>query len=179
MKRLRRRFLHLAAGAVALPAVIRVARAQSWPSRPVRIIVGFPAGSSSDIVARIIAQWLSQRMGQQFIVDNRPGASGNLGAELAAKAAPDGYTLLFALSSNTINTSLYDNLSFDFLRDIAPVASIDRVPLVMEVNPAVPAKTFPSSSPMPRPIPASSTWRPAATAAPSISPASCSRCSPA
>jgi tripartite-type tricarboxylate transporter receptor subunit TctC len=139
----RRKFLHLAAGAAVLPAVSRAAPAQPYPTRPVRIIVGFPAGSSSDIVARLMGQWLSQRLGQQFIVDNRPGASGNIGTELALKASPDGYTLLFAVSSNAINAALYDNLNFDFIRDFAPAASVDRVPLVMEVNPAVPATTVP------------------------------------
>jgi tripartite-type tricarboxylate transporter receptor subunit TctC len=143
MKLPRRKLLHLAAGAAALSAVSRIARAQTYPDRPVRIIVGFPAGSSSDIVARLIGQWLSERLGQQFIVDNRAGASGNIGTELAAKAPPDGYTLLFAVSSNAINAALYEKLNFDFIRDIAPVASVDRVPLVMEINPLVPAKTVP------------------------------------
>jgi tripartite-type tricarboxylate transporter receptor subunit TctC len=137
----RRRFLHLAASAPFLPAVSKSATARTYPSRPVRIVVGFPPGSSSDIVARLIAQWLSLRLGQQFIVDNRPGASGNIGTELAVRAPADGYTLLFAVSSNAINAALYDQLNFDFIRDVAAVASIDRVPLVMEVNPAVPANT--------------------------------------
>ncbi len=139
----RRNALYAAAGLAASPLLPHRAQAQTYPARPVRIIVGFPAGSSSDIVARLTAQWLSQRLGQQFIVDNRSGASGNIGTELATKAAPDGYTLLYAVSSNAINAALFDNLNFDFVRDIAPVASIARVPLVMELNPAVPANTVP------------------------------------
>ena len=121
----------------------RAAAALDYPTRPVRLVVGFPPGSSSDIVARVMAQALSERLGHQVIVDNRSGASGNIGAELVAKAPADGYTLLFALSSNSINAALYDKLNFDFVRDFAPVGSIDRLPLVMEVNPSVPANTVP------------------------------------
>jgi tripartite-type tricarboxylate transporter receptor subunit TctC len=143
MKLPRRRFLHLAAGAAALPAVARVARAQTYPTRPVRLIVGFPAASASDIVARLMGQWLSERLGQQFVVENRPGAATNIATEVIVRAPPDGYSLLFATSENAINATLYDNLNFNFIRDIAPVASIIRVPYVMEVNPSVPAKTVP------------------------------------
>ena len=139
----RRKFLHLAAGAAALPAFSRSAWAQAYPARPVHVIVQVPAGSSPDIVARVIAQWLSERLGQPFIVDNRPGASGNIGTEAVVRSAADGYTLLFAMSANAINASLYPNLRFNFMRDTAPVASVARIPLVMEVNPAVPAKTIP------------------------------------
>ena len=139
----RRRFLHLAAGAVALPAVSRLARAQSYPSRPVRIVVGFAAGGPNDIVARLIGQWLSERLGQQFIIDNRPGASGNIATESVVKAAPDGYTLLIIPLSSTVNATLYPKLPFVFLRDIAPVAMISRNIFVMEVHPSVPVKTGP------------------------------------
>src|SRR5262245_7426428 len=143
MKLPRRNFLHLAAGAAALPGLPRIARAQSYPSRPVRIIVGFAAGGPSDTVARLIGQWLSERLGQPFVVDNRSGANGNIGTEAVVRAPPDGYTLLMALSVNAINAAVYDNLSFNFIRDTAPVASIASIPLVMEVNPSVPAKTVP------------------------------------
>ena len=143
MKLPRREFLHLAAGAVVLPAFSRTVRAQSYPARPVRLIVQVPAGGSPDIVARVIGQWLSERLGQQFVVDNRPGASGNIGTEAVVRAPADGYALLFAMSANAINATLYDNLRFNFIRDTAPVALIGRIPLVMEVNPSVPAKTVP------------------------------------
>jgi tripartite-type tricarboxylate transporter receptor subunit TctC len=139
----RRRLLHLATGAAALPVFSRAVRAQAYPARPVRLIVQVPAGGSPDIVARVLAEWLSQRLGQQFVVDPRPGASGNVATEAVVRAAPDGYTLLFAMSANAINATLYDNLRFNFMRDTAPVASIARVPLVMEVHPSVPAKTVP------------------------------------
>jgi tripartite-type tricarboxylate transporter receptor subunit TctC len=139
----RREFLHLAAGAAALPAVSRIARAQAYPSRPVRIIVGQAAGSGSDTAARLIGQWLSERLGQPFIVENRPGAAGNIAAEAAVRAPPDGHTLLLVNVGNAINAALYDKLNFNFIRDIAPVAGIFRVPQVMEVNPSVPAKTVP------------------------------------
>ena len=143
MKLLRRQFLHLTAGVAALPVITRVVRAQTYPERPVHLIVGFPAGGPQDIVMRLIGQWLSERLGQSFIIENRPGASGNVGAETVVRAAPDGYTLLSVSSPNAINATLYKNLNFNFLRDIAPVASIMRVPLVMEVNPSVPIKTVP------------------------------------
>ena len=143
MKLLRRNVLHLAAGAAVLTAVPRIARAQAYPARPVRLIVTVPAGGSPDIVARLIGQWLSQRLDQPFVVDNRPGASGNIGTEFVVKAAPDGYTLLLAISSNAINASLYDNLHFNFIGDTTPVASISTIPLVMEVNPSLPVTTIP------------------------------------
>jgi tripartite-type tricarboxylate transporter receptor subunit TctC len=141
MKIPRRRFLELAAGAAALPAVSRIAGAQSYPTRPVRIIVPFIAGASSDIIARLIGQWLSERLGQQFIVENRPGAGGNIGTEAVVHAPPDGYTLLFAATANAINATLYEKLNFNFIRDIAPVAGLVRLPNVVEVNPSVPVKT--------------------------------------
>src|SRR5215472_10067904 len=143
MKLPRRNFLHLAAGAAALPVVSRVARAQAYPSRPVRVIVGFTAGSASDIVARLMGQWLSERLGQQFLVENRPGAGTNIGAEAVVRAPADGYTLLLVGAPNAINTTLYDKLSFNFLRDIAPVAGITRERPVMVVHPSLPAKTVP------------------------------------
>jgi len=140
MKLSRRRFLHVTAGAAAAPILPRPSFALDYPTRPVRIIVGFPAGNASDIIARLIAQSLSQRLGQQFIVENRPGAAGNTGTEAVVRAAPDGYTLLMeVVTSNTINATLYPNLNFNFVRDIAPVASIGSGPYVMVVNPAVPA----------------------------------------
>jgi tripartite-type tricarboxylate transporter receptor subunit TctC len=141
MKRPRRRFLHLAAGAAALAGVPQIARAQAYPSRPVRIMVGFAAGSANDILARLMAQWLSERLGQQFIVETRPGASGNLAAEAVARARPDGYTLLLSGSTDAINATLYDNLNFNFIRDIAPVAGIARAPHLMVVHPSFPANT--------------------------------------
>ncbi len=143
MKILRRRFLELAVGATALPAVSRAARAQTYPTRPVRIIVGQAAGSSSDITARLVAQWVSERLGQQFIIEVRPGAGGNIATEAAVAAPADGYTILLVNAQNTINSALYEKLSFNFLRDIAPVVGIDSVPLVMEVHPSFPAKTVP------------------------------------
>ena len=143
MKFHRRQFLHVSAGAFALPAVSRVACAQSYPSRPVRIIVGFAAGSGSDIVARLLGQWLSERLHQPFITENRPGAGGNLGAEAVVKATPDGHTLLLVATPNAINATLYDKLNFNFIHDIEPVASISREPNVIVVNPSVPARTVP------------------------------------
>src|SRR6516165_4424793 len=139
----RRKFLHLAAGAAALSAASRIAWAQAYPARPVRIIVGFPAGGPTDIVARVMAQWLSERLGRQFVVENRAGAASNIGTEAALRAPPDGYTLLQVTSSNAVNATFYENLSFDFINDIAPVGAIIRVPFVMEVNPSVPARTVP------------------------------------
>ena len=139
----RRHFLHLAAGAAALPALPRTARAQAYPSRPVRIIVGFQAGTASDIIARLIAQWFSDRLGQQFVVENRPGAAGNAAAETVVRAVPDGYTLLTVAAVHSISATLYENLNFSFGRDIAPIASIVRTPLVMEVGPAFPVATVP------------------------------------
>ena len=139
----RRRFLHLAAGAVALPAFSRSARAQAYPAKPVRLVVQVQAGSAPDIVARVIGEWLSGRLGQPIVVDNRPGASGNIATEAVIRSPPDGYTLLLAMSANAINATLYDNLRFNFMRDTTPVALIGPIPLVMEVHPAVPAKTVP------------------------------------
>jgi tripartite-type tricarboxylate transporter receptor subunit TctC len=140
----RRRFLYLAASAAAFPAISRVARAQTYPTKPVRIIVGFAAGGVTDIVARLMGQWLSERLGQQFIIENRPGAGGNIGTEASVNAPPDGYTLLLIAPPNAVNATLYEKLSFNFIRDIAPVAGIVRAPLVMEVNPSFPAKTVPA-----------------------------------
>jgi tripartite-type tricarboxylate transporter receptor subunit TctC len=137
----RRQFLHLAAAAVALPVVSRVAWGQTYPSRPVRIIVGFPAGGQADIVARLIGRWLQQRLGQPFVVENRPGAAGNIAAEAVVRAVPDGHTLLMATAAVAVNATLYDKLNFDLMRDITPVASLIRVPLLLELNPLVPAKT--------------------------------------
>ena len=139
----RRRFLHLAAGAAALPVVPRVAWAQTYPTRPVRMIVGFAAGQAIDILARLVAQWLSERLAQQFIVENRPGAGGNIGTELVVRAPPDGYTLLVIGANNAINATLYEKLNFNLIRDIVPVAGIYRVHQVMEVNPSFPARTVP------------------------------------
>jgi tripartite-type tricarboxylate transporter receptor subunit TctC len=143
MKPPRRQFLYLAAGAVALPAVSRMAKAQTYPTRPVRIIVGFGPGGPVDIIARLIGQSLSQRLGQPFVIENRPGAGTNIATETAVRAPPDGYTLLMIGTGNTWNASLYDKLNFNFIRDIAPVASIERGWNVMEVHPSFPAKTVP------------------------------------
>jgi tripartite-type tricarboxylate transporter receptor subunit TctC len=143
MKLPRRNFLHLAAGAAALPAVSWIAWAQTYPARPVRIVVTFPAGSTSDILARPMAQWLSERLGQPFVVDNRSGAGGTIGTEAVVRASPDGYTLLLVAGAHTINATLYNKLNFNFIRDIAPVASISRETSVMLVNPSFPAKTVP------------------------------------
>jgi tripartite-type tricarboxylate transporter receptor subunit TctC len=143
MKLPRRKFLHLAAGAGALPAASRIARAQTYPSRPVKIIVPFAPAGSTDIVARLMGQWLSERLGQQFVVENRPGAGTNIGTEAVVTAPADGYTLLLAGPANVISMTLYDKLNFNFTRDIAPIASIMRFPFVMEVHPSVPAKTVP------------------------------------
>jgi tripartite-type tricarboxylate transporter receptor subunit TctC len=143
MKLPRRQFLRLTAGAAAVPAVSRIARAQTYPTRPVRVIVASAAGGGSDILARLIGQWLSERLRQPFVVENRPGAGGNIGTEVAVRAPADGYTLLICNAANTINATLYDNLNFNFIRDIAPVAGIMQVPFALEVNPSVPAKTVP------------------------------------
>jgi tripartite-type tricarboxylate transporter receptor subunit TctC len=143
MKLPRRNFLHLAAGAAALPVVSRIARAQAYPSRPVRIIVGFAPGGPGDIVARLMGQWLSERLGQPFIVETRTGAATNIAAEAVVRAAADGYTLLLVTTTNAINTTLYEKLSFNLSRDIVPVASLIRAPSVLEVNPSVPASTVP------------------------------------
>src|SRR5215468_5159958 len=142
MKLPRREFLHLTAGAAALPAVSRFAWAQAYPSRPVRFVVGFPAGGAPDIIARLAGQWLSDRLGQQFIIENRPGFGGNIATEFVAKAPPDGYTLLGPVSTIAVNATLYPNLNFNFRRDIAPVAGIANAPFVVVVAPSFPAKTI-------------------------------------
>jgi tripartite-type tricarboxylate transporter receptor subunit TctC len=143
MKLLRRQFLKLAGVAVAAPALPRLAAADHYPTRPVRIIAGFAAGGGVDITARLIGQWLTEHLGQSFVVENRPGAGGNIGTEAVVSAAPDGYTLLLATVPNAVNASLYETLNFNFIRDIAPVAGIIRVPMVLLVNPSVPATTVP------------------------------------
>jgi tripartite-type tricarboxylate transporter receptor subunit TctC len=143
MKLLRRKFLYLASGVAALPLFSQMARAQAYPTRPVRIIAGFAAGGGVDITARLIGQWLSERLGQSFVTENRPGAGGNIGTEAVVNAPPDGHTLLLATVPNAVNATLYEKLSFNFIRDIAPVAGIIRVPMVILVHPSVPAKTVP------------------------------------
>jgi len=143
MKHSRRRSFQLAASAIVLPIASRIARSQDYPSRPVRIIVGFSAGGAPDILARLIGQWLSDRLGQPFVVENRPGASGSIATEAVVVAPADGYTLLLLALPNAVNASLYQNLPYNFLRDIAPVAAISRDPDVMIVNPSFPAKTVP------------------------------------
>jgi tripartite-type tricarboxylate transporter receptor subunit TctC len=139
----RRQFLHLAAGAAVIPVISRVAKAQPYPRRPVRIVVGFGPGSSPDITARLLGQWLSEQLGQPFIIDDRPGAGSNIGTEAVVHAPPDGQTLLWITTANTVSATVYDKLKFNFIRDIAPVAAIVRFPNVMLVNPEVPAKTVP------------------------------------
>jgi tripartite-type tricarboxylate transporter receptor subunit TctC len=139
----RRRFLHLATGAVALPAVARVASAQAYPARPVRLLIGFAAGGTQDVIGRLLGQWLSERLGQQVIIENRPGAASNIAAEAALRSPPDGYTLFMIGPNNAINASVYEKLSFDIVRDAAPVAGIMRVPNVMEVTPSVPVTSVP------------------------------------
>ena len=139
----RRRFLKLAAGAFALPAASRAARAQSYPMRPVRLIVGFGAGGAPDILARLVAQWLADHLGQPFVVENRTGASSEIATETVVKAAPDGHTLLLASLANAVNATLYTNLTYNFIRDIAPVCGISRDPNVMVVTSAYPTKTVP------------------------------------
>jgi tripartite-type tricarboxylate transporter receptor subunit TctC len=143
MKLPRRRFLHLAASAAALPALPRVARADTYPSRPVQMIVGFPAGSAPDIIARLAAQWLSDKLGQNFLVENRPGAGSNIGTELVVKAQGDGYTIICDVLTNVLNTALYQRLSFDFMRDIAPVAPVANAPYVILVTNSLPVTTVP------------------------------------
>ena len=144
MKMLRRQFLQMAAGALAFPGLPRIASAEGYPSRPVRIVVGFAAGGPADSWARLMAQWLSDRLGQQFIVENRPGGGGNIATEAVVAAPPDGYTLLLVGINNALNITLYDKLNFDFIRDIAPVASIYRAPAVLVVHPSFPAKSVPA-----------------------------------
>ena len=142
MKIARRRFLHLAAGAAMLPALSRPASAQAYPARPVRLIIMFPPGSAPDIIGRLAGQWLSDRLGQQFVVENKPGAGGNIATEFVAKADPDGYTILMPVSTNAVNASLYSNLSFNFVRDIVPIAGVAKTPFVLVVASSFPAKTF-------------------------------------
>ena len=143
MKLLRRHFLHLAASAAALPALLRAASALDYPTRPVHIIVGYAPGGTNDISARLMGQWLSERLGRQFVIENRPGAASNLATETVIQAPPDGYTLLLVNTSNAINSTLYDKLNFNFIRDVVPVAGIMRAPNVMAVNPSLPARTVP------------------------------------
>src|SRR6266702_4716729 len=143
MKFLRRQFLRLLGAAVAFPTVSGIAMAEAYPTRPVRLIIGYTPGGSADIAARLMGQWLSERLGQSFIVESRPGAGSNIGTEAVIRSPPDGYTILLAAPANAINATLYGKLNYNFLRDIAPVAGIIRFPNVMEVNPSVPAKTVP------------------------------------
>jgi tripartite-type tricarboxylate transporter receptor subunit TctC len=138
----RRNFLHVAAGAAAFPAISSMTWAQTYPSRSVRLIVPFPPGGPNDVFARLIGQWLSERLGQPFIIDHRPGAGGNIGTEVVVKAAPDGYTLLLINSNHTVNATLYDKLNYNFIRDIVPIVAIIRLPLVLVLNPLLPAKTL-------------------------------------
>jgi tripartite-type tricarboxylate transporter receptor subunit TctC len=174
----RRQFLQLAAASAVLPAVSHIARAQTYPTRPVRIIVGFSAGGTADIIARVTGQWLSERLPQPFVIENRTGAGGNIGTEAVVKAPPDGYTLLLVAPTNAINAMLYDKLDFNFIRDIAPVASVMRTPGVMEVNPSFPAKTVPEFIAYAKATRARLTWRSAVSEPHSILTASCSRCWP-
>ena len=176
MKLPRRTFLQLAAGAAVLPAARRTAWAQAYPARPVRVVVPVAAGGANDVTARIIGQWLSEHLGQQFVIENRPGAGTNIGTEAVIRSPADGYTLLFVTAANAINATLYDKLNFNFIRDIAPVAGIVRAPIsswrsIHRFRP----RPFPSSSPMPRLIQARSAWRRPATARQPILRASCSR----
>jgi len=143
MKLTRRTLLHLAAGAAALPAVSRVASAQAYPTRPVRLILGYAPGNAPDIVARLIGQWLSEHLGQPFIIENRPGGAGNIGTEAVVRAPPDGYTLLYVTTANASNATLFGKLNFNFIRDIASVAAIIRVPNLVSVNLSLPVKTVP------------------------------------
>jgi tripartite-type tricarboxylate transporter receptor subunit TctC len=171
----RRQFLRLAACASALPVLPRLALAQTYPSRPVRMIVPYTPAGSPDILGRLIGQWLSERLGQPFVIDNRPGGGSNIGTEAVVNAAPDGYTLLVIAPANAINATLYDGkLNFNFVRDIAPVAGFIRVANVMTVHRCRRTQSR-SSSPMPKRTPASSTWPLAATARPTTCPANCSR----
>ena len=175
MKRLQRRqFLGLAAGVSALPLMSRVANAQTYPSRPVRLLVGFAPGGGTDVMARLLQPALSERLGQQIVIENRPGAGTNVATEAVLNSAPDGYTLLAASLANAGNATLYDNLKFNFLRDITPIAGITLDPFVLEVTPSLPVKTIPELIAYARPIPARSTWGRAASARATISVARCS-----
>ena len=175
MKLPRRTFLHLAAGAAAVPALSRIARAQAYPTRPVRIVVGFPAGGAPDIIARLIGQVLSERLGQQFVIENRPGAASNIATEIVVRAPPDGYTLLMVVATNTINATLYANLNFNFIRDIAPVASIARTSYGMLVTQSFPVKTVPEFIVYAKTNPGKINMASAASGAATMSRASCSR----
>jgi tripartite-type tricarboxylate transporter receptor subunit TctC len=176
MKLPRRRFLHLAAGAAALPAASRFAWAQAYPTRSARIIAATGPGGAPDILARLLGQWLSERLGQQFVTENRPGGGNTIGTEVVVRAPPDGYTLLLVDGTASINATLYEKLNYNFIRDIATVAGIVRLPNLMMVNPSVPAKTlFPSSSPTAKPTRAKSTWPQRASRLQATWPASCSR----
>ena len=172
---LRRNFLKLAGALIAMPALPQLASALDYPTRPTKIVAGFAAGGGVDITARLIGQWLADHLGQPFVVENRTGAGGNIGTETVVNAAPDGYTLLLATVPNAVNASLYEKLSFNFVRDIAPVAGVIRVPMVVLVHPRCPRRRLPSSSRTPKPIPARSTWPRPAAAARRTWRASCSR----
>jgi tripartite-type tricarboxylate transporter receptor subunit TctC len=175
MRLLRRQFLQMAGSAVALPAVSPFAWAQAYPTRSIRMIVPFPPAGAFDIVARLMGPWLSERLGQPLIIENRPGAGGNIGTEAAVRAPPDGYTLLLTGSPNAINATLYDKLNFNFIRDIAPIASIVHVPLVMTVHPSVPAKTVPEFITYAKANPGRINWRQTASELHPMCLASCSR----
>jgi tripartite-type tricarboxylate transporter receptor subunit TctC len=175
MKLPRRQFLRLAAGAASLPVVSRIASAQAYPTRPVRWIVPYPPGGLSDIVARLMAQWLSERFGQPFVIENRPGAAGNIGTETVVRAPADGYSLLLVGSGNATGVTFYNNLNFNFIRDIAPVAGLIRVPNVMEVNLSVTAKTVPEFVAYAKANSGKINFASAATERPCISLASCSK----
>jgi len=179
MKLPRRQFLHLAVGAVALPAVSRFAWADTYPSRPVRFIVGYPAGNASDILARLTGQWLSERLAQNFVIENRPGAGGSIGTEVVVVAPPDGYTLLLVVASHAMNAALYKKLNFNFIRDIAPVASICGNPYVMVVTPSFPAKTVPEFIAYAKSNPGRINMASAGIGARPMSSANCSRRRPA
>jgi tripartite-type tricarboxylate transporter receptor subunit TctC len=170
-----RRFLLLVTAAAAVALGSPTARAQAYPARPVRLIVGFTPGGPTDILARLMGQWLSERFGQPFVVDNRPGAGSNIGTEAVVNSAPDGYTLLLISTSAAISATFYDKLSFNLVRDIAPVAGIARVPMAMVVNPSVPATTVAEFIAYAKEKPGRSTWHRSATAPRRIWPANCSR----
>ena len=174
----RRRFLYLAGGLATLPVAARTARAQAYPARSARILVATTAGGATDLAARLIAQWLTEKLGQSFFVENRPGGNNNIGTEAAARSPADGYTLFMANSVNTINASLYAKLSYNFIADFAPIVRVVRSPLLLMVHPSVPARTVLSSSLMRKPIPTRSAWGPAVTAPADIWPANCSRWMP-
>jgi len=171
----RRKFMQLAAAVASAPILPRAASALDYPTRPVKIVAGFAAGGGVDITARLIGQWLTDHLGQSFVTENRPGAGGNIGTEVVVTSAPDGYTLLLATVPNAVNASLYPKLNFNFIRDIAPVAGIIRVPMFILLHPSVPAKTVPDFMPTPGKIRERSTWPPPAMAARRTWRANCSR----